>query len=232
MYMSRESLGQIRERYQKSCDHSQNRRGNNRPSWKAKTALVMAVIGAIVIGITSQSSSPPRLAYANKTDKNLTIRSSDNNFVLSERAAEKIAYFEGFFARAYNDPVGHCTIGYGTLIHLGNCTESDYLRWGKITRARGQELLRKETSENSAAINKMVKVPLNQSQHDALVSFTYNCGIYALSGSTLLKLLNRGLYKRAANQFPLFNHAGGVVLEGLTKRRLFEKYLFLSPPLT
>ncbi|WP_434779330.1 terminase small subunit [Neisseria sp. Ec49-e6-T10] len=45
---------------------------------------------------------------------------------------------------------------------------------------------------------------------------------------TLLRLLNQGDYKGAANQFPRWNKAKGKVLAGLTRRRAAEKQLFES----
>ena len=44
-----------------------------------------------------------------------------------------------------------------------------------------------------------VKVPLNQNQFDALVSFSFNCGAGALKTSTLLQKLNSCNYNGAAN---------------------------------
>ena len=43
---------------------------------------------------------------------------------LSSDGVELIKQFEGFRANLYNDPVGHCTVGYGTLVHRGNCDGS------------------------------------------------------------------------------------------------------------
>ena len=61
-----------------------------------------------------------------------------------------------------------------------------------------------------------------------LVSFAYNIGRTAFENSTLLKLLNRGEYEAAAEQFEKWNKSGGRVLNGLTKRRFDEQKLFLS----
>ena len=69
---------------------------------------------------------------------------------------------------------------------------------------------------------------LTQGQFDALVSFTYNLGARSLSTSTLLKKLNAGDYRGAADEFPRWNKAGGQVLAGLTRRREAERSLFLS----
>jgi len=36
---------------------------------------------------------------------------------LSAKGAALIGKHEGFEPRPYNDPTGHCTVGYGHLIH-------------------------------------------------------------------------------------------------------------------
>ncbi|RPI74763.1 MAG: lysozyme, partial [Desulfobacteraceae bacterium] len=69
---------------------------------------------------------------------------------------------------------------------------------------------------------------LSQNQFDSLVSLVYNIGAGAFERSTLLRLLNQGDYTGAANQFCLWNKAGGKILPGLIKRRCEETLLFLK----
>jgi len=53
----------------------------------------------------------------------------------------------------------------------------------------------------SDAVNRRVTVAITQDEHDALADFVFNCGIGALTGSTLLKDLNAGDFAGAAEQF-------------------------------
>jgi lysozyme len=76
------------------------------------------------------------------------------------------------------------------------------------------------------AIKRLVNVPVNQLEYDALTSFTYNEGPNNLASSTLLKKLNQGDYDGAANEFPRWIYAGGKPSEGLRTRRLAEQALF------
>jgi lysozyme len=69
---------------------------------------------------------------------------------------------------------------------------------------------------------------LSQGQFDALVAFSFNCGLGALQASTLRRLYNAGDVEGAAAEFPKWNKGGGRVLPGLTRRRLEEQALFLS----
>lgn len=77
-------------------------------------------------------------------------------------------------------------------------------------------------------VTRLVKVPLTQGQFDALVSFAFNLGSRALSGSTLLRKLNDKDYAGAAAQFTRWVYANNQVLAGLVRRREAEKRLFES----
>jgi GH24 family phage-related lysozyme (muramidase) len=61
----------------------------------------------------------------------------------------------------------------------------------------------------------------------ALTDFVFNVGPGNFRISTMLKMINRGDIKEAANQFPRWNKAGGIIFKGLTRRRLVEKELYL-----
>lgn len=137
-----------------------------------------------------------------------------------------IARFEGFSSSAYQCSAKVWTLGYGSTF---NPYTKDKVRpLDKITKAEALDWLDKELSVLTKAVMSVVKVSLTVNQLNALVSFTYNVGIGNLRKSTLLRLLNDGNYQGAANQFLLWNKAGGKVLRGLTIRRQAEKDLFLS----
>lgn len=98
-----------------------------------------------------------------------------------------------------------------------------------VTEEQGNAMFRKELAIYEDAVEKHVKVPLNQNQFDALVSFVYNCGPNALKTSTLLKRLNAGKYAEVPAQLARWNKAGGKVWPGLTRRRAAEGALFMEP---
>ena len=97
------------------------------------------------------------------------------------------------------------------------------------TEDEGQKLFRKELNIYEDAIERLVKVPLNDNQFSALVSFTYNCGVGALQNSTLLKVLNQGKYEQVPAQLMRWVNAGGKRYEGLVRRRKAEGALFAEP---
>lgn len=144
-----------------------------------------------------------------------------NNLTYSQNGLKLTESFEGLRLEAYQDQVGVWTIGYG---HTNGVTS------GMVcTQEQAQKWLLEDTQGASFAVNRMVTVQLNQNQFDALVDFTFNLGSGALGSSTLLRLLNAGNFSGAANEFVKWNHAGGVVVAGLTKRRLAEQELFNTP---
>lgn len=128
--------------------------------------------------------------------------------------------FEGCKLHAYLDQGGVATIAYGHVkgIRLGmSCTQEQAEAW-----------LLEDVAEAEHAVNALVKVPLTQNQYDALVDLCFNTGTGNFQHSTLLKLLNVGAMDRASQEFQLWNRAGGIVRDGLTRRRLAEKDLFLT----
>ena len=131
-----------------------------------------------------------------------------------------IKSFEGLRLTAYQDAVGVWTIGYGTTRNVR--------RGMRISRDQAEAFLQEDLVRFEKAVSDAVKVPINDNQFSALVSFTYNVGSGALRSSTLLKKLNRGDINGAANEFPRWNKAGGRVLAGLTRRRNAERALFLG----
>lgn len=139
---------------------------------------------------------------------------------ISQQGIELIRRFEGVRYEAYKDSVGVNTIGVG---HTKGVVMGD-----KIDDRQVDEFLRQDLESAEYAVNSLVKVELNQAQFDSLVSLTFNIGSGNLSKSTLLKMLNKGNYQAAADQFLRWNVAGGKVLLGLNKRRISERMLFLT----
>ena len=134
-------------------------------------------------------------------------------------------------------PTGVWTAGYGRALQnesktrflVGDKDKAEALKqYPDLTEKAAEIMLAEDLEKFEAAVNKLVKKPLNENQRGALVSFAYNVGAQALAESTLLALLNAGDYKNAANQFLRWNKAGGKVLKGLTRRREAERELFLT----
>lgn len=157
----------------------------------------------------------------------------------SDDCYELIRHFEGLRdigsdgrIRAYLDPVGIPTIGWGTIQYKNGRK----VKMGDvISIAEAEELLEWEVGEKARAVAGMIaasEIRLTQGQFDALVSFAYNLGTGALSGSTLLRKLRMGHMLAASDEFLKWNKGrinGKLVeLRGLTRRRKSERALFLG----
>lgn len=131
-----------------------------------------------------------------------------------------IKSFEGLRLRAYRDAVGIWTIGYGTTRNV---------RPGMaISEDRAVSFLQEDLARFEKSIRDSVRVAINDNQFAALASFVYNVGPGAFRSSTLLRKLNQGDIRGAADEFPRWNKAGGRALAGLTRRRNAERLLFLG----
>lgn len=141
---------------------------------------------------------------------------------LSQRGLDFIKRFEGFEPRPYNDGYGYMTIGYGHRIKPGE-------RFTVLSEAEALQLLAQDTAWATAAVSRLVRVPLTQAMFDALVSLVFNWGESNFAGSSLLRMLNAGDYQAAAHR--LSEHpitSAGKVSNGLIRRRKEESTLFLS----
>ena len=141
--------------------------------------------------------------------------------VIGDAGLALIKSFEGLRLGPYMDSAGTWTIGYG---HTRDVTqESDV-----ITETEADDLLHEDLAFAELEVSRTAKVDLNQNQFDALVSLVFNVGSSPLF-MTLGKKLNLGDYEGVAEEFLVWNHAGGLVIDGLTRRREAEKQLFLTP---
>lgn len=147
----------------------------------------------------------------------------------SQAGVDLIKSFEGLRLDAYLDAVGVPTIGYG---HTG----PDVKLGNRVNVQQAEILLKKDLDRFEEAVEKLVEIPLNQVQFDALVSFAFNVGIGALEESTLLKRLNakENPCNAVKEELPRWNKGdGNQILAGLTRRRLSEVELFCqAPPVT
>jgi lysozyme len=149
---------------------------------------------------------------------------------ISSLGLRQLKIFEGERLTAYRDSAGKLTVGIGHLVR-----PQDNLKSGdKITKAESLAFLLADVSEAENAVNSFVTVKLRQHQYDALVMFAYNEGADKFKGSTLLRFLNNGNYKLAADKFLnwVYQHnpkTGKAELnKGLINRRRKERSIFIN----
>lgn len=131
-----------------------------------------------------------------------------------------VATAEGLRTVAYRDPVGIPTICFGETrgVSLGDTATVDECK----------DMLGSRVEEFGAAVDKCVTHPLPQARKAAYVSFTYNVGVSAFCGSTLVRKENAGDAVGACNELPRWNKAKGIPLPGLTVRREKERVLCMT----
>ena len=157
---------------------------------------------------------------------------------ISSHAIALIQNFEGLRTTAYK-PVSSengWTIGYG---HHGPDVKKDSI----CTEIEAEHLLKSDLEKIErqviAALN-ADEIEVTQGMFDALCSLLFNLSgkktkdgrwlspIQVLTGYKLWAKMKKGDKYGASLEFLDINKTGGVVLPGLTKRRLAEQKLFLS----
>ncbi len=137
---------------------------------------------------------------------------------ISSSGVRLVKAFEGFSLKAYKDTGGVWTIGWGSTAGV--------FEGLTICERTAREWLLRDLTSSVNAVRKLVRVPLEQYQFDALVSFVYNVGIEAFRTSTLLRLLNTGDYNSVPKQLRRWVYDDGKVISGLVKRRDLEADVF------
>lgn len=138
---------------------------------------------------------------------------------LSGRGKSLLKLYEALRLTAYLDGGGVPTIGWGHTrgVKLGQT----------VTLERAELFFLEDIYDSELCVNRVVHKPISQDQFDALVSLTFNIGVAAFTKSTLLRKLNAGDIIGAGNQFGCWVFDNGKIVQGLIKRRKFEKTLFL-----
>jgi lysozyme len=143
---------------------------------------------------------------------------------ISARGLDLVKHFEGLYLNAYKDQAGVWTIGYG---HTGMTHKDGTVYKGRtITESKASQLLDYDMNQSEEAVTALAKVPTNDDQFSALVSWHFNTG--GPANATLWVKLNAGDYQGAADQLLRWNKVNGRAVRGLTRRRQSERNLFLG----
>ena len=139
-----------------------------------------------------------------------------------EIATELVKTFEGCRLKAYADPVGIMTIGWGS-------TGDDVYPGLTWTQEQADDRLTSDVHTFASEIDDMGLGVLTEHQRGALLSFAYNVGAGALRGSTMARRIKSGRFADAADEFLRWTKAGGRELPGLVRRRKAERAVFMTP---
>ncbi|NIG73637.1 lysozyme [Klebsiella sp. Ap-873] len=126
-----------------------------------------------------------------------------------------IPELEGVRHTPYYDVVGVLTVCYG---HTG----ADIIKSKKYTEEECQAMLDKDILPFARSVERSVKVPTDEYQKAALISFSYNVGVRAFERSSLLRQINAGNYQAACDGLRQWIYASGKQWQGLMNRREVE----------
>jgi lysozyme len=127
---------------------------------------------------------------------------------------------EGFKTKAYKDTKGIWTIGVGHTAAAGAPIPVPGMT---ISRAQVDEILAKDLPHYEQLVERNVRVPLTQGQFDALVSLAFNIEAAVSQKSTIIKRLNAGNYRGAADAILMWNKPPEI-----RKRRMGEYRQFVA----
>lgn len=128
-----------------------------------------------------------------------------------------VAPFEGYYSHVYRDEVGVKTWCYGR-------TQSDAplpKAGSTFTKAECEQLLGIDLVKYQQEVRKCVPKVQPPHREASLISFVYNLGGRALCGA-VGRNINSGNIAAGCRAMLGYNHAGGRVLAGLTRRRQAE----------
>ena len=156
---------------------------------------------------------------------------------VSDKCISMIRHHEGVRFRAYRCPAKLWTIGVGHVLYpiqgaLPLDKRQDFQLQESDNRTFSSEevdgILKFDLARFERGVAIQCPVELTQGRFDALVSFSFNCGLGTLQRSTLRQKLLRGETEDAAQELLKYCMGGGKILKGLQNRRIDERAMFLS----
>lgn len=146
---------------------------------------------------------------------------------LNNKGYQLIVKHEGLRLKPYLCPAKIPTIGYGNTYYPNGKRVT--LLDEPITKDYAFEIFKEIADRFAKAVSKLVVVPLNQNQFNALVSFAYNVGMGNFQNSTLLKKVNKNKDDKSIElEFNKWVYGGGKKLNGLVKRRKDESIIYFK----
>ena len=143
-----------------------------------------------------------------------------------EIASALCRQFEGFKSKPYLCPAGIPTIGYGSTYYSDGRKVT--LQDAPMDEPTARALLMYELNHTylPAVLRHCPVLVSDERKCNAIVDFCYNLGVGRLQTSTLKRKINAQDWDGAKEQLKLWVRGGGVVLNGLVKRRDAECALF------
>lgn len=172
----------------------------------------------------------------NKDIKNLSSELSDKGIQFLKESEGKF-HSKKYDTKALKDKKGNLildyTIGYGhklTSLEISsgkiniNGKDVDYSKG--ITKDQGDDILKSDVSESIKDIKKLIKVSLKEYELDSLISFRFQKGLGGFKKSGIIKLINSGKMKEAAD---LLEKNGKRINRRKAEAEVFRGKSYLPP---
>lgn len=158
---------------------------------------------------------------------------ANTELIITDDCFEMVKHFEGFREYPYQCSSNYWTIGYGSWLMPDGAPVSTVVKrqgWRKfrITESEADAMLRKMLPASGGTVLYCVKVELTVPQFNALASFQYNLVNGAFKKSTLLRLLNLGMYDNVPSELRRWVKSGGETSTGLVRRRNAEAAMWMG----
>ncbi|MCO5153400.1 MULTISPECIES: lysozyme [unclassified Shinella] len=144
------------------------------------------------------------------------------NGTLMAAAVALIGGWEGLRTVAYRDVVGIPTVCFGETrgVKMGDRYSVDECK----------AMLGDGLAEFEQGMRKCLKAPdqIPAKSYISFLSLSYNIGTGAFCGSTVARRANAGDVRGACNAIPMWNKAGGRVVQGLVNRRKDEQRICIE----
>jgi lysozyme len=146
--------------------------------------------------------------------------------IVNKNTIDLVKKYEGLSLKAYLCPANVWTIGFGSTFYANGVKVK---RGDIISLADAESLLHHTLESFASQLVHSLQHELTENQFGAIVSFSYNVGVTASKGSTLLKKVNSNPQDELIGlEFMKWVKAKGVILPGLVARRKAEKDLYFS----
>jgi len=140
---------------------------------------------------------------------------------VSKRGLVEIASHEGIVPMPYLDSVGVWTVGIGHAEVSGRAPNPRKMPRGvEISMQEVFDMFRDDMANFEAGVNRAVKVPVEQHEFDALVSFHYNTG--GIHRATITRRLNAGDRAGAASAFMMWRKPPEIIGRRRKEMTLFR----------
>lgn len=139
---------------------------------------------------------------------------------LSPTGLDLMKHRNGLTLEARQDPVGLWFIGYA---HYGDVHEGMV-----ITQDEAEAKLEHEIGRYETHLAGMLEIPVSQGQWDALLLLIFDYGLARIRNSNLMRLVNAGDFRRAAEEFSKWVQVQGRPNIQMVRRRDMERQMFLQ----